>query len=111
MIELIKKFFNVREKQLIIKIKELDLNLTNAKNRDIKHLESVAIDIMGCDKNTKNPLTILYITTYSILSIDRIVELTESIDMGDPLIINIAMDMANKGFNNKRIIIKVRSSN
>ena len=110
MIELIKRFFNVSEKQLIIKIKELDLQLTKQKNRDIEHLEGVAIDIMGCDKNTKDPLTILYITKYSALSIDRIIELNLSVDMNDPLTINTAMEMANKGFNNYRIIEKVLSS-
>ena len=111
MIELIKRFFNVSEKQLIVKIKELDLQLTKQKNRDIEHLESVAIDIMGCDKNTKDPLTILYITKYSALSIDRIIELNLSVDMNDPLTINTAMEMANKGYNNKYIINKVLSSN
>ena len=108
--ELIKKFFNVSEKQLTIKIKELDLNLTKANNRNIEHLESVAIDIMGCDKKTKNPLTLLYITRYSALNIERIIELNDSINMDNPVIINIAMDMANKGYNNFRIIKKVLSN-
>lgn len=111
MIELIKKFFNVSEKQLIIKIKELDLQLTKQKNRDIEHLESVAIDIMECDKNTKNPLTILYIIKYSALSAERVMNLNLSVDMNDPLTINTAMEMANKGYNDKHIINKVLSSN
>ena len=108
--ERIKKFFSVNEKQLIIKIKELDLQLTKQKNRDIEHLESVAIDIMKCNKNTKDPLTLLYISKYSSLSVDRIIDLNLSIDMNDPTTINTAMDMSNKGFNNKRIIEKVLSN-
>mgnify|MGYP003153208000 CR=1 FL=1 len=111
MIELIKKCFNVSEKQLIIKIKELDLQLTKQKNRDIEHLESVAIDIMECDKDTKNPLTILYITKYSALSVDKIINLNLGIDMNDPKTINTAMEMANKGYDNKHIINKVLSTN
>ena len=111
MIELIKKFFNVSEKQLIAKIKELDLQLTKQKNRDIEHLESVAIDIMECDKNTKDPLTMLYITKYSALSIDKIIDLNLSVDMNDPKTINTAMEMANKGYDNKYIINRVLSSN
>ena len=111
MIELMRKFFNVSEKQLIIKIKELNLQLTKQENRDIEHLESVAIDIMECDKNTKNPLTILYITKYSALSIDKIIDLNFSVDMNDPKTINTAMEMANKGYDNKNIVNKVLSGN
>lgn len=111
MIELMRKFFNVSEKQLIIKIKELNLQLTKQGNRDIEHLESVAIDIMECDKNTKNPLTILYITKYSALSIDKIIDLNFSVDMNDPKTINTAMEMANKGYDNKNIVNKVLSGN
>ena len=76
--------------------------------KDLLFLESVAIDIMECDKKTKNPLTILYITKYSALSIDRIIDLNLSVNMNDPFTINIAMDMSNKGFNNKHIINKVQ---
>ena len=111
MIELMRKFFNVSEKQLIIKIKELNLQLTKQGNRDIEHLESVAIDIMECDKNTKNPLTILYITKYSALSIAKIIDLNFSVDMNDPKTINTAMEMANKGYDNKNIVNKVLSGN
>lgn len=111
MIEQIKRFFNVSDKLLTIKIKELDLNLTNAKNRDINHLENVAIDIMGCDKETKHPLTILYIITHSALSADRVIDLNLMIDMNNPSTINTAMEMANKGATNKYIVNKILMGN
>jgi len=105
------RFSLVCEKELDRRLKELDLQLTNAKNRDIRHLESVAIDLLGCEKGTKNPLIVLYITMYSALSVERITELNLSIDMENPLIINIAMGMANKGYKNKSIIAEVRAAN
>lgn len=109
--EQIKLLFKYNRNKLEIRLKELDLELTNAKNRDMKHLDSVAIDILGCDKNTKNPLIILYITRYSALCIDRISNLNLSVNMDDPLTINTAMEMANKGYNDKHIISKVLSNN
>ena len=108
--KILKNMFCCSEKKLIIKIKELDLKLTNAKNRDIKHLESVAIDIVMCDKKTKDPLTLLYITKYSSLNNDRVNDLSESIDMGNPFNINIAMGMANNGYSNNHIVKKVLST-
>jgi hypothetical protein len=103
------RFFCEKEIELIIK--ELDLKLTNAKNRDIKHLENVAIELLGCEKNIKNPLTVLYITRYSALSVDRILELNNFIDMDNPFVINTAMDMANKGYSNDLIIKQVIKDN
>ena len=108
MIKLIKRIFATTPKQLEIKIKELDLMLTNAKNRDFKHIEEVANELMRIDKNTKNALTILYICTYSSLSAERILNLRESIDMNHPLIINNAMYLANKGYGDAKIISEVR---
>jgi len=110
-IRFLREFFLCSSKKLEIRIKELDLELTNAKNRDMKHLNSVAVDILGCDENIKNPLTKLYITINSVLDLDRIMQLDLSINMDDPFTIYIAMDMANKGFNNKHIINKVLQDN
>lgn len=109
--EQIKLLFKCNRDELEIRIKELDLQSTNAKNIDIKHLENVAINIMECDKNTKNPLTLLYITTYSALTVNKIIDLNLSIDMDNPKTINTAMEMANKGFSNRRIINTVLSGN
>ena len=99
------------EKALEAKIKEIDLKLTIAKNRDIKHLESVALDLLDCDVNVKNPLLILYVSKYSALSANRILNLSEFIDMENPFIINQAMIMANKGYTDTMIVESVRKAN
>ena len=99
------------EKEIERRIKELDLQLTNAKNRDIRHLESVAIDLLDCEKPIKDPLTTLYITRYSVLDVNRILELSEFIDMNNPFTINVAMGLANKGYSNKLIIEQACKAN
>ncbi len=62
--------------------------------------EMVLKDILKCE--CKDPFTVFYISKFSTLSTDRIKDLNNYIDLSNYIIASKAMELANKGYSNKK---------
>jgi len=75
-----------------------------SKDQDIRFLNKLAYKILGIKKSKINGINLLFMTTNSNLTVEKINYLAEHINMNDPFTINVAMGLANKGATNNYII-------